>query len=124
MAKKVLAFFDGSSTGHGNTKYPWDMWADGNIWEVTMGLDFDCKPASFRGVLYSHAKRSGLKIQIQTLTRMGKVRFRFYNPLVEGDLTDKSGKPEIDEVTVQFVPAPDVTNTTSTEMKCFGDGLT
>ena len=83
MAKKVLSFFDGSSTGHGNAKYPWDRWADGNIWEVTAGVDFDCKPISFRGILYSYAKRSGLKLQVQSLTRMGKLRFRFYNPAVE-----------------------------------------
>ena len=83
MAKKVLSFFDGSTSGHGNAKYPWDRWADGNIWEVTAGVDFDCKPVSFRGVLYSYAKRSGLKLQVQSLTRMGKLRFRFYNPAVE-----------------------------------------
>lgn len=84
MAKKVLEFFDGTPKGdHGNAKYPWNQWGDGNIWEITLGTDFDCKTVSMRGVLYSYAKRAGLKLHAQCLMRLGKIRFRFYNETVE-----------------------------------------
>tara|TARA_R100000306_G_C4356527_1_gene133018 strand:- start:231 stop:599 length:369 start_codon:yes stop_codon:yes gene_type:complete len=122
MAKKVLAFFDGSVSGHGNTKYPWDSWADGNIWEVTMGVDFDCQPTSMRGILYHFAKSRGLKVQVRSIARLGKMRFRFYNPLIEAEET----APVVDTVKQEDFQTitPDVTNTTSSGFKCFGDGLT
>ena len=100
MAKKVLEFFDGTPKGdHGNSKYPWNQWGDGNIWEITLGTDFDCKVVSMRGVLYSYAKRAGLKLQAQCLMRLGKIRFKFYNEKVEEqkDATEATVVVEADE---------------------------
>lgn len=129
MAKKVLSFFDGSDSGHGNTKYPWDRWTDGLIWEVTKGLDFDCKIESFRGVLYSYAKRNGMKLQVQSLVRMGKMRFRFYNPAVEVLTTPPVVRtPAVElrecgpDAEIVSVSITDVNNT-STGPQGFGDGL-
>jgi len=107
MAKKVMSFFSGTKgPEHGNCMYPWDTWADGNIWEAVKGADFDCELSSFRGLLHSHASRSGIKVQLQTLTRLGKVRFRFYNPALESSETDAVvGQPDTSESTETPVEA-------------------
>lgn len=128
MAKKVLSFFDGSTNGHGNAKYPWDRWADGNIWEVTAGVDFDCKPVSFRGILYSYAKRSGLKLQVQSLTRMGKLRFRFYNPAVEELTTEPvvevpAAEEKAEEVFAESAVVHSSRCVDISDTSQFGDGL-
>ena len=122
MAKKVLAFFDGSDTGqHGNCKYPWDAWADGNIWEVTFGTDFNCKLASMRGILYTFAKSRGMKVQVRSLIRLGKMRFRFYNPAIESvetaPVVGKAKEEDFEIVTTNTTPEQ------ATGFAVFGDGL-
>lgn len=42
-------------------RYPWDDWADGRIWKLRRGEDFDANPDQFRNRLYSQAKKRGLE---------------------------------------------------------------
>jgi hypothetical protein len=47
--------------GRGNTRYPWGEWADGNIWRVYKGEDFQVEPSAFRASVYVHAAANGMK---------------------------------------------------------------
>lgn len=31
------------------TKYPWDEWTDGSVWELVEGVDFHCSAETMRG---------------------------------------------------------------------------
>lgn len=85
MACKVKSFFKGGSS-HGNTKYPWEVWSDGNIWEVVKGKDFDCTTQSLIGAAWNYAARNGLKVTVRTRKKLGIIRMKFWNPaLVEDD---------------------------------------
>jgi hypothetical protein len=57
------------------SKYPWDKWTDGRVWEVKEGVDFTCSVNIFRSVVYSHAYRKGLVARITA--RGGRVRLQF-----------------------------------------------
>jgi hypothetical protein len=57
------------------SKYPWNKWTDGRVWEVKEGVDFDCPVNIFRSVVYSHAYRKGLVARITA--RGGQVRLQF-----------------------------------------------
>lgn len=46
-------------------KYPWGEWADGQKRILTMGEDFDCPVASFVGSVYTHARRTGLRVKAE-----------------------------------------------------------
>jgi hypothetical protein len=103
MARKVESFWTGPNSNtntHGNTKYPWNEWSNGQIWELTIGVDFKCRTQSMRGVLYNHARRVSLSVRIQTITNLGKLRFQFYNK----ELSAVSPQPETAE------PTPEVSD--------------
>lgn len=42
-----------------NNRYPWDQWADGQIWEARQGEDFDVSLKSFRQYIVVWAARHG-----------------------------------------------------------------
>ncbi len=44
--------------------YPWDLWNNGKIWEVTRGIDFTVTPSSFTSRLYEHAAANKLIVQV------------------------------------------------------------
>lgn len=60
------------------SKYPWDKWTDGRVWEVKEGVDFTCPVNTFRSVVYSHAYRKGMVARITA--RGGRVRLQFKRP--------------------------------------------
>ena len=53
----------------GNSKYPWNQWLDGRVWELTPGVDFKTSTESFRALLSLTASRNGFRIT--TVTREG-----------------------------------------------------
>ena len=66
MAKKVSAWPTNSS----NTRYPWDQWLDGNIWELTKGSDLAQDSEHSRAQVYIAARNRGKKART---TRAGDV---------------------------------------------------
>lgn len=61
MAEKIEAFTIQKTR---SSRYPWDEWTDGSIWRITRGEDFDVKPVSVVGTIYSKAKARGLKVTV------------------------------------------------------------
>jgi len=55
--------------------YPWEQWTDGEWWLCEEGVDYECTTASFRGAVYSHARRRGLNVRI--IGGDAHVSFRF-----------------------------------------------
>jgi hypothetical protein len=41
------------------TKYPWDEWTDGSVWEITRGVDFDCDAETMRGQIKVRQRKDG-----------------------------------------------------------------
>jgi hypothetical protein len=61
MAKKLKDFeFPAVGT---TTRYPWDEWLDGNIWQLTKGDDFPSDAYNFRNGAINAARRKGLKVR-------------------------------------------------------------
>lgn len=65
---------------HGNTKYPWQLWMDGNTHIAIAGRDFDegMSVQSFQSSLSAKAKRNGMKIKSGSDGNV--VTFRFIHP--------------------------------------------
>lgn len=63
MARKVERFPDLPN----QSRYPWDEWLDGGIWELAPGEDFKGKPATFRSVAIGQAKKRGGKAKTRLL---------------------------------------------------------
>lgn len=51
----------------GKAKYPWDEWTNGEIWEITRGVDYNPEPRRMRMRLYNRAQRYGLKVQVNVI---------------------------------------------------------
>jgi hypothetical protein len=66
MARRVDNFPDPPS----QSKYPWDEWLDGSVWELIRGEDFKANIHSIRSAATTQAKRRGGKV----LTRHMKAR--------------------------------------------------
>ncbi len=47
-------------------RYPWDQWTDGQWRRIVHGVDFHVVPPNMRVMLYSRAKRDGLKVVTHT----------------------------------------------------------
>lgn len=73
MAKK-LEYFDFSNPR--KSKYPWDQWMDGSVWQCEFSEDFECDPKSFISSLQGKAKRTHRKVQYKLVDET-KVVFRF-----------------------------------------------
>ena len=78
MAQRVETFPDLPT----QSRYPWDEWLDGSVWELVHGEDFDAQPSTFRSVAVAQGKK-----------RRGRVRTR----LVRGEHPDQP-----DRMYVQF----------------------
>jgi hypothetical protein len=63
MARRVDAFPEVPS----QSKYPWDEWLDGSVWELAPGDDFQGKPATFRSVAIGQAKKRGGKVKTRLI---------------------------------------------------------
>lgn len=70
---------------HGNTKYPWELWEDGQTHIARAGRHFSISADSFRRSLQKHAadmRSRGHKVKVKTnVSRDEKVvTFFFYEP--------------------------------------------
>ncbi|MGA5435462.1 hypothetical protein ACPCIZ_12810 [Streptomyces cellulosae] len=69
------------------TKYPWDEWMDGSMWHLRHGVDYHLTTKDFRSVVYTAARRVGLKVHtretdhgiVVTFSRAGE-RVRHFLP--------------------------------------------
>lgn len=43
-------------------KYDWDLWFNGEVWQLTRGEDFQCAAHNMRVMAQNRARRRGLKI--------------------------------------------------------------
>lgn len=76
MARKVDAFPEIP----GQSRYPWDEWLDGSIWELTEGEDFRGKVNTFRSNARSQARRRNGKVEARILRKTdepNKIYIRF-----------------------------------------------
>lgn len=46
------------------SRYNWDEWLDGSVWQAVRGEDFTCKVQSFVSQLYKAAYDKGMKIHV------------------------------------------------------------
>lgn len=74
MAKTLDSF---PFTGRTSSKYPWDTWADGKIWELQRGTDFRGSTRSFQATASSYAQRR--RIKVRTHTTEDIVVLQFYD---------------------------------------------
>ena len=44
-------------------RYPWHEWADGSVWKLVRGEDFDQEVDQFRNRLYPQAARRNMKVR-------------------------------------------------------------
>lgn len=70
-------------------RYPWEQWTNGKAWRATQGADFQCSVEGFAAVIYSHARRRGLRVTVSVLVD-GCVDFQFSKPIPER--SRKNGK--------------------------------
>jgi hypothetical protein len=63
MARRVETFPDRPS----QSRYPWDEWLDGSVWELVRGEDFKGKPATFRSMAIDQAKKRNGKVRTRLL---------------------------------------------------------
>ena len=52
--------------GHGNQKYPWADWGNGEVWRITQGSDFSVAPRVMQGQI----KVRGTKEKRKTVTNV------------------------------------------------------
>jgi hypothetical protein len=69
MARKVEQF----PAAADQSKYPWEDWLDGDIWELTQGKDFKGRATTFRSNARSQAKRRGGKLRARILRSEGNI---------------------------------------------------
>jgi hypothetical protein len=55
---RVIDNFPATAT---QSRYPWDEWLDGRVWELVAGEDFTSKPETFRQNAAIQAQRRGGK---------------------------------------------------------------
>jgi len=54
------------------SKYPWDEWLDGSVWEFIVGEDFNGRPETFRSMAKTHAKKRGGRVRSRMLRTEGQ----------------------------------------------------
>lgn len=74
MAERIKEF---SKDRRGRPQtYPWKEWADGGIWRVTYGQDFNCSMNGFRSALHRWAERHQMTVTVRCVDD-GVVEFQF-----------------------------------------------
>ena len=65
--------------------YPWHDWADGSIWEIRLGADYDVPTENMRVNLHERAKRYVMLVRTEKVSdETGEgLRFQFERPLLE-----------------------------------------
>jgi hypothetical protein len=77
MARKLESFKEGGYTTPSRSRYPWDEWMDGGIWEVKRGEDFQVSEKSMASTLYAQARAKNQRVSVRVAD--GKVAFMFMN---------------------------------------------
>ena len=81
--RQAQRYASGSKVGR-KQQYPWELWLDGDWHQAEHGLDFECKPASFRSYLYNYALNNGYTVETMVLTQKPVVAFEFkFTPVGE-----------------------------------------
>lgn len=57
---KVLTRHD-FRNGHGNQRYPWAEWGNGEIWRISQGEDFSVEPRVMQGQIKVRGTKEGRK---------------------------------------------------------------
>lgn len=60
-----------------SSKYPWESWTNGEIWQVRKDDDFTSDVKTFVQGLYAYAKRHDLKVEVRTDAEKEIAAFRF-----------------------------------------------
>lgn len=76
---ETLEAFDFQSV-HGNGKYPWSDWTNGETWSIAAGEDFDCDPDVMRGQIIVRGRKERRKVETRVVRSEAKVVFRFLPP--------------------------------------------
>jgi hypothetical protein len=81
QAHKVQTAPMGDGPGRRGTRYPWDLWTDGEWWEAYQGEHFFCTLSSFRAYLYSYGLDRGMRVETMRISYDPPgVAFRFLGP--------------------------------------------
>lgn len=64
---KVLKSFDFKTGVASASKYPWNEWLDGRIWEITQGEDYSIKPISMAQNVWKAARDNGKASKIKII---------------------------------------------------------
>ena len=74
---RTLKQFDFGERAQG--RYPWSEWANGKIWEIKQGEDFDVRVEGMRNQMHMQARNRHLKVR--TKVNCDSIVFQFYpNP--------------------------------------------
>jgi hypothetical protein len=71
----------GVAWDRGMYKYPWSTWLDGQLWELTPGVDFTVPVVNFQAMAHRYANNYDMRIR--TKQRDGKLLLQLrtdYNP--------------------------------------------
>lgn len=69
---RILTELPATKRGGASSKYPWDEWLDGQVYELVRGEDFEGEPDAFRRTVYSAADRLG-KGALTRITKDGNL---------------------------------------------------
>jgi hypothetical protein len=58
-------------------KYPWHQWADGAVWRISRGQDFDVSVISMLSALRAHANSAGKAVTTRTVNGDAAIEFQF-----------------------------------------------
>ena len=61
MAKTIRSF---DFATRKTTKYPWDKWTDGRIWQIQRGVDFERPAVSFVANIHQLARTRKLSVRV------------------------------------------------------------
>jgi hypothetical protein len=67
MAKRLDNFDFGSGGRRGRpSKYPWNEWTDGNVWEIRRPEDFTLTNTNMQATLHDKASALGMKVRSES----------------------------------------------------------
>ena len=88
MATKLSTFeFSNKASG---AKRDWSQWADGSIWQLKQGEDFECGVITIASQARLHAKKNELGIKISASKKEGTVTLQFIKGGAAGVATTES----------------------------------
>lgn len=73
MATKIETF----AVRESKSKFPWNDWTDGSVWELRKGDDYTTDAINMRANLYNHACKRCLKVKSMILDDGARIQFKF-----------------------------------------------